>query len=726
MRRLLDVPGEREFELAGEARISAQAPDPLVDRLLGIPGAPRRRHHRPVVGPPRRVTWPPGPPRPSTATRRRPGRPPSTTSRASSSSTSCPRSQTVDHLDLQVVADGRHSVPTRLRLKAGDEVRELEVPAARGRRPSPTASPRSPSTSSPVEADTLPPHRPRGPPGDDRPTGTAAATRSCPSPSPRSACPASSAPSPPRRCPDRCHDDLLTVDGEAVPVRLSGTTADAEARLPLPIEACEGPIDGRRRDRPAGSPGPGRRHRPRRPGPLLRPRRRGRRPGRHRDHRRGPAASTSRRPTSWSTRPTADADEPFWLVVGESYGPEWDAAVEGGDGGRATRSSRATPTASTSSPTATARSGVDRDLAPAAPGLAGHRHLARRPAASAWSCSWSTRAAGSATCSTRRPASTLLWPPGPRTASSASARRCWPRAGALVAGVVLATPAGGRRPRRGHVRLAAPGLGRDRRPPGRGGRRARRQPLHLRQAAHRQPAAGLRLAAELRRRPTGSPWAPCWPSASTSSPSSSGAGGRPSREAACALVARRPSSSSSSWPRSGPGPSRPTCPSPSLWTDDTTTVKVAQLDALRLRRPRLRRQLDDPGRARPPPLRRDRHRGAAHLQRRPGRGHPGPARALGARRGRSPGRPRRRGPGPVQLRPQRRGLHRPVRPRGLRRRPADPGRLLRTAPGPVHPHLRPVRVPQRAAGPRGGLGRPRRAGGTASASPGSAPRASRA
>jgi hypothetical protein len=35
---------------------------------------------------------------------------------------------TFDHMDLSVIADGRHSVPTRVRLEVGGDVRELTLP----------------------------------------------------------------------------------------------------------------------------------------------------------------------------------------------------------------------------------------------------------------------------------------------------------------------------------------------------------------------------------------------------------------------------------------------------------------------------------------------------------------------------------------------------------------------------------------------------------------------
>jgi hypothetical protein len=43
---------------------------------------------------------------------------------------------------------------------------------------------------------------------------------------------------PPAILPDRCRDDLVTVDGAPVPTRLVGETVDAAARRPIALEAC--------------------------------------------------------------------------------------------------------------------------------------------------------------------------------------------------------------------------------------------------------------------------------------------------------------------------------------------------------------------------------------------------------------------------------------------------------------------------------------------------------
>ncbi len=327
MARLLDVPGEREFELSGEARLSAQAPDPLVDRILGLPGAAEggvtARSSEHLAG--------------------------SLASRASSALDGDPvtawttpfndlRGQfmdvrlsgevTVDHLDLQIRADGRHSVPTLLRLRAGDETRDLHIPRLDpGRRPGAVQEVRI--AFRPLESDafrlTIL--------AVDRRTTTdwySGGPAVLPVAIAEMGLPGVVGSPPVEQVGDRCHDDLLTVDGEAVPIRFQGSTADAEARLPLAIEACGGPVaaagptalvaaEGRDTgfdlDALVLSSGPG--------GEAV------------------PAGVTGtvpeppeidvEAPRLLQYDAMADTDEPFWLAVGQSYGPEWAATVEGGE-----------------------------------------------------------------------------------------------------------------------------------------------------------------------------------------------------------------------------------------------------------------------------------------------------------------------------------------------------------------------------------------------------------
>ena len=40
-----------------------------------------------------------------------------------------------------------------------------------------------------------------------------------------------------------CQEDLVTLDGIPLPIRITGTTMDAQARRPMSVEACNGPID---------------------------------------------------------------------------------------------------------------------------------------------------------------------------------------------------------------------------------------------------------------------------------------------------------------------------------------------------------------------------------------------------------------------------------------------------------------------------------------------------
>ncbi len=327
MRRLLEVPGEREFELSGGARISAQAPDPLVDRILGIPSAARggltANSSEHLAGSLASRASSALDDDPSTAWTT-----PFNDLRGQFIDVRLPEAQTVDHLDLQIVADGRHSVPTLLRLRSGDETRDLHIP-----RLEPGGAPGA------VQEVTVPF---RAVESDDFRLTVLAVDRATttdwysggpavlPVAIAEMGLPGVVRDAPADEVGDRCYDDLLTVDGETVPIRFAGSTADAEARLPLDVEACAGPVaaagptdviaaEGRDTgfdlDALTLSSGPG--------GDAA------------------PAGVTGTVPTPpeidvetprlLQYDATADTDEAFWLVVGQSYGPEWAASVEGGE-----------------------------------------------------------------------------------------------------------------------------------------------------------------------------------------------------------------------------------------------------------------------------------------------------------------------------------------------------------------------------------------------------------
>jgi arabinofuranan 3-O-arabinosyltransferase len=326
MRRLLDVPGERDFELDGEARISAQAPDPLVDRLLGIPGAPaggitaRSSDHLAGDLAARASSAIDGDPTTAWTT-------PFNALMGQFVEYELPEARTIDHLDLQVVADGRHSLPRTLRLRAGDQVRELDVP-----RIPVSDEPDQASTVRvdfrPVEADTF-----RLTILDAKRNTTidwySGGAATLPIAIAEVGIPGVERPAPAGQIADRCHDDLLQVDGDAVPVRLSGSTADAEARLPLAVEACGGPIRAGGETELVGAEGSatgidldgvvlssgadGEAVAPGVTGTTATP----------------PEVDVET-PHELEYQADADTDEPFWLVVGESYGPEWNAEIDGG------------------------------------------------------------------------------------------------------------------------------------------------------------------------------------------------------------------------------------------------------------------------------------------------------------------------------------------------------------------------------------------------------------
>ena len=147
--RELRVPTARDFGVRGQVRLSTQSPDEVIDVLLGLPsaadggmtvrssarlpGSVQARASSALDGDPTTAwTTPFGDPVGQWA------------------EVALPAPTTVDHLDLQVVADGRHSVPTQIRVDAGGQSRTVDLPAiADGKRKNATTSvpvtfPRSP------------------------------------------------------------------------------------------------------------------------------------------------------------------------------------------------------------------------------------------------------------------------------------------------------------------------------------------------------------------------------------------------------------------------------------------------------------------------------------------------------------------------------------------------------------------------------------------------------
>lgn len=142
---------------------------------------------------------------------------------------------TVDHVDLTIVADGLHSVPTRMHLEAdGGQTRALDLPALADA-PRAGATTRVTLTFAPVRGRFLrlvvdrarreTPTQPRVieahiPPVAIAEVGLAGVPT----------------PTAPVAVPGACRDDLLTLDARPVPIRLLGSPA--AARRGLAVEAC--------------------------------------------------------------------------------------------------------------------------------------------------------------------------------------------------------------------------------------------------------------------------------------------------------------------------------------------------------------------------------------------------------------------------------------------------------------------------------------------------------
>ena len=147
----------------------------------------------------------------------------------------------VDHLDLGVIADGRHSVPTRLRLEVDGRSRELTVP------PIADVS----GQSAPVEVHLAFPamrgRKIRVSIDEVREVRTrlfaTAATRLDPVGIAGFGIPAvTTRPANTGRVDSGCRSDLVAIDGHPISVRVTGAVSAAPATSGLTVTPCGGPI----------------------------------------------------------------------------------------------------------------------------------------------------------------------------------------------------------------------------------------------------------------------------------------------------------------------------------------------------------------------------------------------------------------------------------------------------------------------------------------------------
>jgi arabinofuranan 3-O-arabinosyltransferase len=335
--RAVNLPTPRTFSIAGTARLSSYAPDDLTDSLLGLPDASQggvtatSSAHLPGAIDQRAVSAIDGDP--------------------STAWTSIydqqvghwleyvtPTPITFDHMDLDIVTDGRHSVPTKLRIDAdGQAVGTVDIP--------PLADKAEPGATTHV---TVPTPTVTGRQlrftvegarevsskdwYTDKPIVNPVSIAELGVPGLHANPPAASTGAV---FDSGCRSDLLTVDGNPVPMRVFGAAADATSREGLRAEACgsattlslsagdhvfktgSGQVDGIDLDRlvlaseaggaaaPVGSTGG--------PSPQSAP----------------PTVNVTD-----DGRVSYDAsvdrpNQPFWLVVGQSWNPGWTASIGG-------------------------------------------------------------------------------------------------------------------------------------------------------------------------------------------------------------------------------------------------------------------------------------------------------------------------------------------------------------------------------------------------------------
>jgi hypothetical protein len=320
--RTFSLPTPRTFSVSGTARVSGIAPDAAVDADLGSSGgvAASASDHLPGEAAMRAAAAIDGDPTTAWQT-------PLTVVTGQSLTVTAPEPVTIDHLDLTVFADGRHSVPTVLSLTAdGGAPLKVTVPPITDD----TTRPNAPVTvrvplPAPVTARQLTvgldeiraettidyiSERPVDLPVAIAELGAAGFSH----------------PAPAGALPAACRSDLLSIDGHPVSVRITGNVTDAVARQPLTVESCQGPItlgpgshdvrtavgrdvgidiDRLVLDSPAPAAAPAVAA-----GPKL--------------------TVTGQTRVSYDVR-VDGANQPFWLVLGESLNDGWHARVNGHD-----------------------------------------------------------------------------------------------------------------------------------------------------------------------------------------------------------------------------------------------------------------------------------------------------------------------------------------------------------------------------------------------------------
>jgi arabinofuranan 3-O-arabinosyltransferase len=252
MSRTLTLPTSRSFSLGGTAEINAGDSDYLINQLIGLtPLGPL-----PAPGPAG-----PGPAtvvaansstrldgdRQARANEALDGNP-STAWIAETGpqdgewlSYTFDKPVTLDHLDLQVVNDGRHSLPTSITISSGSQSRTVSVspPAVGTGRPQgststiPLSFPALTGSSIKLTIDSI-----KEVTDPDYYSIFAGTKDILPVGIAELGIPGVDQPAAPANLPSTCQSGLLTIDGNPIDVKITGTTADALAGDPLTVQGC--------------------------------------------------------------------------------------------------------------------------------------------------------------------------------------------------------------------------------------------------------------------------------------------------------------------------------------------------------------------------------------------------------------------------------------------------------------------------------------------------------
>lgn len=329
--RRFAVPDARGFALTGTARLSARAPEDVIDAQLGTGAAPGRisvRSSDHLAGAIDQRAWAA---LDGDVTTRWTGD--FLAAAPNWLEVQFPDVRTIDRLDLAVVADGRHSVPTRVRLVAGGDERVIDLPPIADRA-QPDATVSVPVRFAPLTGPSL-----RVELVGVRTVETIDTFTTLPLALPPSIAELGipdAVASPPSPVFDTgCRTDLVELDGHPVPVRITGTAAAATARDGLAVSACGTPLALSRgphelRAAPGARTGidldrivlvserggdAARLDAGGRPAPTPRPA--------------SPKVRVTDRDLTSATVRVGDHPDGFWLILAQSHSEGWEAKADG-------------------------------------------------------------------------------------------------------------------------------------------------------------------------------------------------------------------------------------------------------------------------------------------------------------------------------------------------------------------------------------------------------------